>query len=247
MEKSNGKTNVLIVDDLRNIRLTLGGILEDKGHDVVTAEDGYQAIEAVRKTHFDAIFMDIKMPGINGVQTFREVKKIDPEAAVIMMTAYSVEDLVKEALEEGAYAVMYKPFEIDRVITIIEELLCERVLILVVDDQFADRETLKTMLEDKGYRVATARDGTEAIEMVGMKHYDIIFLDVRLPGMDGIQTFEQVKKIDSEATVIMMTGYTEEDLVKRAASTGAYTCLRKPFDMEKVVALVENIAVEKKR
>ena len=246
MEKSNGKTNVLVVDDLRSIRLTLGGILEDEGHNVITVEDGYQAIEAVRKTHFDAIFMDIKMPGINGVQTFREVKKIDPEAAVIMMTAYSVEDLVKEAFEEGAYAIVYKPFDIDRIIAIIQELLHEKILILVVDDQFGDRETLKAILGDKGYRVATAQDGAEATEMVKSKHYDIIFLDVKLPGMDGVETFEQIKKIDPKATVIMMTGYTEEDLVKRAVSGGAYTCIYKPFDMEKVIALVEAIAKEQK-
>ncbi len=245
MEKSNGKSNVLVVDDLRNMRLTLGGILEDEGHNVVTVEDGYQAIEAVRKTHFDAIFMDIKMPGINGVQTFREVKKIDPKAAVIMMTAYSVEDLVKEALEEGAYAIVYKPFDIDKIIALIEELLREKIPILVVDDQFADRETLKTILEEKGYRVATANDGAEALEMIKSRHYDIIFLDVRLPDINGVELFEQVKKIDSKATVIMMTGYTEEDLVKRAVSAGAYTCLYKPFDMEKVLTLVEAIAKEK--
>ena len=247
MEKTNGKTNVLVVDDLRSIRLTLGGILEDEGHNVVTAEDGYQAIEAVKKTHFDAIFMDIKMPGINGVQTFREVKKIDPEAVVIMMTAYSVEDLVKEALEEGAYAIIYKPFDIDRIIAIIEELLHEKILILVVDDQFADRETLKAILEDKGYRVATANDGAEAIEMVKSRHYDIIFLDVRLPDMNGVETFEQVKKIDPGATVIMMTGYTEEDLVKRAMNSGAYTCLHKPFDMEKVITLVKAVVENRKK
>jgi DNA-binding NtrC family response regulator len=240
-----GKTNILVVDDLRSMRLTLGGILEDKGHNVVTVENGYQAIEAVRDAHFDAIFMDIKMPGINGVQTFREVKKIDPKAVVIMMTAYSVEELVKEALEEGAYAVVYKPFDIDRIIAIIEKLL-ERTLILVVDDQFADRETLKGILEDKGYRVATAQDGAEAIEMVRSKHYDIIFLDVRLPGMDGVETFEQVKKIDPQATVIMMTGYTEEDLVKRAITQGAYTCIYKPFDMENVISLVEDITKKRK-
>lgn len=241
-----GKTSILVVDDLRSIRLTLGGILEDKGHDVVTVENGYQAIEAVRKRHFDVIFMDIEMPGIDGVQTFREVRKIDSKTAVIMMTAYSVEDLVKEALEEGAYAIVYKPFEVDRIIAIIEELLHEKILILVVDDQFADRETLKEILEDKGYRVATAQDGAEAIEMVKSHHYDIIFLDVRLPGMDGVGTFEQVKKIDPEATVIMMTGYTEEDLVKRAITQGAYTCIYKPFDVEKVIMLVEDTARERK-
>ena len=141
-----GKTNILVVDDLQSIRLTLGGILEDEGYNVVTAENGYQAIEAVRKTHFDVIFMDIKMPGINGVQTFREVKKIDPKATAIMMTAYSVEDLVKEALEEGAYTVIYKPFDIDRVIALIEELLQEKILIMVVDAKLSDREALKAIL-----------------------------------------------------------------------------------------------------
>ncbi len=240
------KTNILVVDDLRSMRLTLGGILEDEGHNVVTAENGYEAIEAVRKTHFDIIFMDIKMPGIDGVQTFREVKKIDPKTAVIMMTAYSVENLVKEALAEGAYTVVYKAFDIGRIIAIIEELARQRVLILVVDDEFGDRETLKGILEDKGYRVATARDGAETIEMVRSRHYDIIFLDVRLPDMNGVETYEQVKKIDPRATVIMMTGYSEDDLVKRAISQGAYTCIYKPYDMEKVIALVEDIADEKK-
>ncbi len=242
-----GKTNILVVDDLRSMRLTLGGILEDKGHNVVTVEDGYQAIEAAKKTHFDVIFMDIKMPGINGVQTFREVKKIDPQAAVIMMTAYSVEDLVRQALEEGAYAIIYKPFDISKIIVIIDELLKEKTLILVVDDQFSDREALKAILEDKGYRVATAKDGAEAVQMVKERHYDIIFLDVRLPNMNGVETFEQVKEIDPQAAVIMMTGYTEDDLVKRAVSHGAYTCIYKPFDMEKLIGLVEDITGEKKK
>ncbi len=237
--------SILIVDDLKNMRLTLGGVLEDEQHNVVIVEDGYQAIEAVRNTHFDAVFMDIKMPGINGVQTFREIKKIDPKTMVIMMTAYSVEDLVREALEEGAYAVVYKPFDITRITAIIGELLKD-VLILVVDERFSDRESLKAILEDKGYRVATAKDGAEAIKMVKSQHYDIIFLDARLPDMNGLGTFEQVKKIDPKAAVIMMTGYTEEELVSRAARDGAYACIHKPFDMEKVIALVETIAKEKK-
>ncbi|MFC2020915.1 response regulator [Chloroflexota bacterium] len=240
------KTNILVVDDLRSMRLTLGGILEDEGHNVVTAEDGYQAIEAVRKTHFDIIFMDIKMPGIDGVQAFREIKKIDPRAAVVMMTAYSVEDLVKEALTEGAHTVVYKSFDIARIMTIIEELARQRILILVVDDQVGDRETLRVILEDKGYRVATARDGAETIEMVKSRHYDIIFLDMRLPDMNGVETYEQFKEFDPRATVIMMTGHSEDDLVKRAINQGALTCVYKPYDMDKVVALVEDIANEKK-
>ncbi len=236
------KTNILVVDDLRSSRLTLGGILEDEGHNVVLAENGYQAIEAAKQISFDLIFMDIKMPGINGVQTFREVKKINPRAAVIMMTAYSVEDLVREALEEGAYTVIYKPFDIEHVVNIIESAL-HKTLILVVDDYFADRETLKAILEERGYRVVTAETGADALARVKEKHFDIIFLDVRLPDIDGVEIFEQVKAIDPGVAVIMMTGYSEEELVRRAVSLGAYTCIYKPLNVEKILTLVGEISL----
>jgi len=238
------KTNILVVDDLKGSRLTLGGILEDEGHNVVLAENGYQAIEAARQLSFDLIFMDIKMPGINGVQTFREVKKINPKAAVIMMTAYSVEDLVREALEEGAYAVVYKPFDIEHIASIIESAL-HKTLILVVDDYFADRETLKAILEERGYRVVTAETGAEALARFKEKHFDIIFLDVRLPDIDGVEIFEQVKEIDPEVSVIFMTGFSEEEMVRRAISMGAYTCIYKPLNVEKILALVGEISLER--
>ena len=90
-------TKVLVVDDLKNMRHTLGGILEDEGHHVVTAENGYQAIESVRGNHFDIIFMDIKMPGINGVQAFSEIRRLDPKVTVVMMTAYDEKDLAEKA------------------------------------------------------------------------------------------------------------------------------------------------------
>jgi DNA-binding NtrC family response regulator len=235
------KTNVLVVDDLRSIRLTLGGILEDEGYNVVMAENGYQAIEMAKQTPFDLIFMDIKMPGINGVQTFREIRKINPEAVVIMMTAYSVEDLVREALEEGAYAVVYKPFDIEKIVSIIESAL-QKTLILVVDDSFTDRETLKTILEERGYGVVTASSGAEALAMVKEKRFDIIFLDVRLPDIDGVEFFEQVKAIDPEVAVIMMTGYSEAELMQKVISHGAYTCIYKPFNVDKVVSLVGELS-----
>jgi two-component system response regulator HydG len=235
------QTNVLVVDDLKSIRLTLGGILEDEGYNVVMAENGYQAIEAAKQTPFDLVFMDIKMPGINGVQTFREIKKINPEAVVIMMTAYSVEDLIREALEEGAYAVVYKPFDIEKIVSIIESAL-QKTLILVVDDSFDDRETLKSILEERGYSVVTAATGGEALARVKEKRFDIIFLDVKLPDIDGVDFFEQVKAMDPEVAVIMMTGYSETELMQRVVSHGAYTCVYKPFNVDRVVSLVGELS-----
>ena len=123
------KTNILVVDDQIGMLETFTDILEDRDYKVVTADDGFTAIKKVKEQSFDLIFMDIKMPGLNGVQTFRELKKIDPKITVIMMTAYSVEDLIEEAVEEGAYAVIYKPFNMDRVIQTIERVLKNNLIL----------------------------------------------------------------------------------------------------------------------
>jgi len=241
---AESRPKVLVVDDQRGMRLTLSGIIEDQGYDVTQVEDGYQAIEAVRNTPFGLVFMDIKMPGINGVQTFREVKKISPNSVVVMMTGFAVEDLVKEALEEGAFTVIYKPFEMEPVIRLIESVL-KTVLILVVDDRESDRKVLSEILADKGYRVMGASDGNEAIQIVREKHHDIIFMDIKLPGMDGFATFKEIQAIDPEARVIFMTGFVLEDSIREALEGGAYPIAYKPFDVEVVLALLKQIAVEK--
>ncbi len=120
---ANNKPKILVVDDQKGIRLTLSAIMAHQGYDVTEVENGYQAIEAVTNNSFDVVFLDIKMPGINGVQSFREIKKISPQSAVVMMTGFSVEDLVREALDEGARTVLYKPFQVERVLSLVESFV----------------------------------------------------------------------------------------------------------------------------
>ena len=116
------KASVLIVDDDEGMTETLSDILADLGYSVEVVNDGFKAIENVKTCAFDVILMDIKMPGINGVKTLKEIKNIQPEATVMMMTAYSVEDLIAEALKEGAYGVIYKPIEVAKVVEFIERI-----------------------------------------------------------------------------------------------------------------------------
>jgi DNA-binding NtrC family response regulator len=243
MQEKN--TRILIVDDQVGMLETFTDILEAKGYHVETAEDGFTAIDKVKQNPFDIIFMDIKMPGINGVQTFREIKKINEKTRVIMMTAYAVEDLIKEAIEEGAYTVIYKPFNMENVIRTIERVL-KTQLILIVDDRLEDRETFKDILESRGYKVATAKSGREAIEMVkeGSK-INIIFLDVKMPEFDGIATFDEIHKLKPDIPVVMMTAYTMDDMVKEALGHGAYACLFKPLDMETLVRLLDQMDEKK--
>jgi len=240
------KANVLIVDDDIEMTETLSDILEDSGYDVESANDGFKAIERVKARTFDVILIDIKMPGINGVETYKEIKSIRPEAAVMMMTAYSVEDLVAEALREGAYGVMYKPIDIAKVAEFIERIK-KSALILIVDDDLSTCETLMDVLKEEGYRTARASSSEEAIKKVQERTFDIVFIDVKMPVMNGLEIYLALKKIRPDIKVIMMTGYRQEvqDLVEEAIKNNAYTCIYKPFDVEKALKLLEGILARK--
>jgi two-component system response regulator HydG len=161
MEK---KASILIVDDDPGMTETMPDILGDMGYDVAVAEDGFRAIEIVKERGYDVALMDIRMPGINGVETFKQVKGISPPTKVIMMTAYSVEDLVKEALNQGAYGIICKPLDIERVMQLIKRAE-KGCLILVVDDDPGTCKTLKDVLLEKGYKVVLAYNGEQATRL----------------------------------------------------------------------------------
>ena len=119
--------------------------------------------------------------------------------------------------------------------------------IIVVEDEPGLRATLcGILLEDTGYKVIGLESGADALQMIRKSPFDVIIADIRLPDVSGLEILELAKEINPDAAVIMMTGYTEEDSVKRAVSHGAYACIHKPFDVEKVIELVEHIAKEKK-
>ncbi len=112
--------NIMIVDDNVNMAKTMSYILKVKGYSVTVAYDGFEAIERAReKNHFDVIFMDIQMPLMDGVETFKQIKKIIPGVAVVMMTGYAVEDLIEKAINEGARGILYKPVDMDKAIALI--------------------------------------------------------------------------------------------------------------------------------
>jgi DNA-binding NtrC family response regulator len=245
------KASILIVDDNVSLCRTLSLVLGRQGYAVNTAKDGLEALVKVQESPFDMIFMDIKMPLMDGVEAYRRIKKIRPEAVVMMMTAYAVEDLVQQALEEGAYGIVYKPLDIGKVVAVIEEAkeAQEGVLVLVVDDDPGTCITLKNILIKKGYEVGIAYTGEEAITMARERAYDIIFVDMKLPTITGLETYLAIRRINPEVVAIMMTAYRQgmSDLVEEALRSDVYTCLYKPLEMEEVLKLVDEIRERKQR
>jgi two-component system, NtrC family, response regulator HydG len=236
---------ILIVDDNINQRKSMAFILEKKGYSVATAKNGFEAIEIVNKEPFEIVFMDIRMPVMDGVETFRAVKEIRPETIVIMMTAYALDELIAEALEEGAFAIIYKPIDIERVLALIENarLGNKGALILVVDDEPDMRNSFKIVLESKGHRVKVAKSGEEAIELAENIGQSILFIDMKLPKINGLETYLRIKEKSPEAIAVMITGYKAEmkQEIRDAICSDAYTCLYKPLDMKQILRTIDEI------
>ncbi len=239
------KASVLIVDDDISLCETMCAILELKGYIVATANDGPEAIQMVKERPFDMVFMDIKLPIMDGVEVHRRVKKLRPSTVVMMMTAYSIEDLVQQALHDGAYGIMYKPLDMEKVMAVIEEarVTGNGAFILVVDDDPGTCDTLKNILVRKGYKVCTAATGEEAVTKAQVKAWDIMFIDMKLPAMNGLETYLAVKVVNPKVVCVMMTGYRQEmaELVEQAVNNSAYGCVYKPLDMAELFTLINEI------
>ena len=111
---------VLIVDDERAIRNSLGEILGDEGYEVETAEDGAVALQKVEKEKFDVIFCDIKMPGMDGVEVLGKLMEMGIDAAVVMISGHADIDTAVDCIKKGAFDFVQKPLDLNRILITIK-------------------------------------------------------------------------------------------------------------------------------
>ena len=123
----NDKAIVLVVDDQPGIRRLLMEVLTEEGYIVYTAANGYEGMQKAKDLNPALILMDMKMPGMDGIETLRELKHINQADKVIMMTAYGELGLVNIAKELGAYAYITKPFDIIELCTMIERVISDKI------------------------------------------------------------------------------------------------------------------------
>lgn len=116
------KIKVLVVDDEKVVRDFFKRLLSLEGLEVMGAEDGYTAVEAVKLNKFDLYFIDVRMPGLDGLETYRGIRQVHPDATAVMITGYAVEDILEEALKEGVQCHIHKPFDISQIKAVIDKI-----------------------------------------------------------------------------------------------------------------------------
>jgi excisionase family DNA binding protein len=105
------KASILVIDDEEVVRLLFKETLEELGHRVITVETAVEGLELVKQQSFDLVFLDLKMPSMDGAELFRQTKAIKPKLPVIIITGYPNSDMMARALAEGPFGVMNKPFD----------------------------------------------------------------------------------------------------------------------------------------
>lgn len=114
---------ILVVDDDPSILSIFEFILQQAGYHTITTTSGEACMEIIKSPNrIDLVFLDLKMPGMSGIDTFKEIHRLNPMLLVIMMTGYAVDTLLKEAFEWGAYGVIYKPFDVEEVLALIDKI-----------------------------------------------------------------------------------------------------------------------------
>ncbi len=116
-------TTILVVDDSALVRMKCVRLLNGNGYQVIEARNGLEAIEKYKECKPDGVLLDIIMPEMHGITALREIRKIDPVAKVVMLTAMGQRNMVMESLQEGARDFVVKPFREGRVLDTVQKLL----------------------------------------------------------------------------------------------------------------------------
>jgi DNA-binding NtrC family response regulator len=224
----------LLVDDNIAFAENVAEILRDLGADVTVAESGARALEWVGATRFDAVVTDMRMPVMSGARLVHEIRRIDKGLPAIVVTAYTGENDLLAAREEGLLAVLPKPVPIER----LSELLGAArrdALVALVEDDVSLADNLAEALRDRGFSAVTARSVAETERLGGVRPF-MALVDLRMPGSPDGAALEQLLVKFPGLPVLIMSGHDD------VLASGKWPQLFvKPFETRQVLDAVEKM------
>jgi len=232
---------ILIVDDDKRMVKTLVDILMLKGFQTVGSYSGTEALDLLQKKDFDCVLTDIKMPEMNGIEFFRKIKTIRPSVSVVFMTAYATNELVSQAMEEGAIATLNKPLDINLLLCFLSALR-EDLSIVIVDDDPMFCKTLGGVLKNRGFNVSEVSE-PDSLYAILKPEGQVVLLDMKLNNITGLEVLKKIRKKFPDLPVVLITGYREDmaSSIDAALKINAFTCLYKPFQIEELLGVLASI------
>lgn len=238
---------ILIIDDEPSICEFVKKFLEQKGFGVVACMRGQDGLLKAREMCPDLVLLDLNLPDIYGIEILNEIKNINKDIQVIVLTGYATSESVIEAIKLGAYEQIAKPIDLKKLFTVIKAALNIKgegqgktfKKILIIDDEPDLLRSLGIRLKSAGYEVWTASTGLEGIEQLKQEKPDLIVVDIMMPGLSGLETIKEIKAIDASLPVIVLTAYGTPTSAIESLKLGAYDHLAKPFNTQTLLDLVD--------
>ena len=249
MNNLSEKISLLLVDDEEDFLLATSRALERRGIEVSTASGGEEALRMIRQHCFDVAVLDVKMPGMDGLELFRQLRKERPSMPVLILTGHGSVPQAFETSREGLYEYLAKPCDIDALVDKIREAAKIRaselavkdsgkeidsgveIRVLLVDDEVEFLESFSGVLRRRKMKVFTAQSGEEAFNILKDNIIDVAILDVKMPGMDGIEVLQHIKRNYPGLEVILLTGHPNVGNALEGVKLGAFEYLVKPPDI----------------
>jgi DNA-binding NtrC family response regulator len=236
---------VLVVDDEAPLLMTLSANLELEGFVVTEADGAEAALRAVADHEFDVVLSDIRMPGMNGVDLCRELHRRRPGLPVVLMTAFTNEGLMRDAVNDGALVVVPKPFAIETMVRMLQAVM-NRPVVLVVDDTVEVADTTAAALSAVGLPARTVYDGASALEAFQAGDIGVMLVDMVMPGLTGPDVIDRIRAVDSAVVVIAISGHDVEDLFRRVSRL-ADRIMRKPVDPQDLLQAIAMARLQRAR
>src|SRR5215813_12551790 len=220
------QVHVMIVDDDRDLAESLAELIEMHGHKVAIASNGKEALERAREQAFDVTFMDVRMPVMNGVDSFLEIRKLRPDAKVV---------------EGGAMGLLHKPLQQKELLTKLTDVT--KPVILLVDDDADFADGLSELLQAEGYQTAIAGTGADALTRVRSGGVGVLILDLRLPVMNGIEVYKRLKAQGNPPPTIIISGdpAMNAETIAALREMQVKDCLAKPVDPNALLATIASL------
>jgi two-component system response regulator HydG len=235
---------ILVADDNRHLVRTMVDLLRLQGWEAAGAYSGEEAIEAVRMRRYDVLVMDVRMNGMNGVEALRAIRAFSPRLPVILMTAYSATELLREAERLGALRILPKPFPITELVAILESALRKEPSVLVVDDDQEFLRTLCGVLISREIPCLQAATLEEALGLIEREHPGVVLLDLKLQEGQPQDAVLAIRRLSPAVALILCSGHSELLETTTAAFPQQWfsACLRKPFLPEKLIEIIHALA-----
>lgn len=236
------RQTILVVDDETDTCANLKDILTDLGYQVDVAYDGPSALALVEQHPYDVALLDLKMPGMDGLELYRRIKKRRAGTVAIIVTAYAASETAQAAQQAGAWQILPKPVNSTHLLELIEEA-SEQPLLMVVDDDSDLCDSLWDLFRERGYRVCLAHSAEDAEDRLRDREHKVVLIDMKLPGKSGGEVYRMVRELSPTARTVVITGFRSEmeQLVDRVVEEGADAVCYKPFDVGELLATVKQL------